>query len=166
MTEQYEKEISFSETDKRFKNLLPQSVLTDNEIDEYKKYLFSLCKNTYRSKYLDGLYIYSYIILLFVSSIIGYYSFDGLIGFSLFLSFVAIAGIVLFSYWGTKKLISKFCDFAIITHTFAKNINTMIDYENNVKKMVNYQTVFKGLVNLTLLFIICCTALYIPLNFL
>ena len=143
MTEQYEKEISFSETDKRFKNLLPQSVLTANEIDEYKKYLFSLCKNTYRSKYLDGLYIYSYIILLFVSSII-----------------------VLFSYWGTKKLISKFCDFAIITHTFAKDINTMIDYENNVKKMVNYQTVFKGLVNLTLLFIICCTALYIPLNFL
>jgi hypothetical protein len=166
MTEQYEKEIRFSETDKKFKNLLPQSVLTDNEIDEYKKYLFSLCKNTYRSKYLDGLYIYSYIILLFLSSIIGYYSFDGLIGFSLFLSFVAIAVIVLFSYWGTKKLISKFCDFAIITHTFAKDINTMIDYENNVKKMVNYQTVFKGLVNLTLLFIICCTALYIPLNFL
>ena len=76
MTEQYEKEIRFSETDKKFKNLLPQSVLTNNEIDEYKKYLFSLCKNTYRSKYLDGLYIYSYIILLFVSSIIGYYSSD------------------------------------------------------------------------------------------
>lgn len=166
MTERYEKEISFSETDKRFKNLQPQSILIDNEIEEYKKYLFSLCKNTYRSKYLDGLYIYSYIILLFISSVIGYYSFDGFIGFSLSLSFVAIAVIVLFSYWGTKKLISKFCDFAIITHTFAKDINTMIDYENNVKKMVNYQTVFKSLVNLTLLFIICCIALYIPLNFL